>query len=593
MSGFAYNIQVNVLGGSAIGQAVVATRNFDSAVNRANSSINQTGGSLRNLDRTGTSTFNNLGSSVRSWIATLGIAAFTLSSLQTTAQNDSLQKSIVFASGSAQEGAKNLNYLRETADQLGLSLQPSLEGFKTLSGSLMGTGLSAEQSRKIFHGVASAAGAMGMSADESKGAFVALGQMASKGKVQAEELRGQLGERLSGAFYQAAASMGKTTVEFDKMLETGKVFAGDFLPGFATQLEKTFGAQALSNANSATANFNRMSTAIYDLKIMLGTELMPVVTSLIKDYFIPVIGFVKEHKDGLGLLVTVFGSLYLATQGYAIYAGIASLATGTFTGSVWGLNAALLMNPLTWVVAAVIAVGVAAVYAWNKFDGFRAGVYGVWAVIQPLAGFIWDILIVPFQMLGDVVLWVWDNGVKPFFEWLSGFGPTIKKVGGWIWDHLVKPFTVFGQVFSLLSPLFDMAGQKIGNNFTEGWNKGIADFEDDKNTIGIFNQQMGGAPLTIQMPGGKNPIANDIFNKPPGSLSPGGDSKSKNDISKGLSGMGSSGGTRNVQVTMKNFIEKVEVHAATVEKGANEAADIIVKKMAEALNSFNQMQLAN
>ena len=43
--------------------------------------------------------------------------------------------------------------------------------------------------------------------------MLALAQMASKGTVQAEELRGQLGERLPGAFKIAAAAMGVTQAE--------------------------------------------------------------------------------------------------------------------------------------------------------------------------------------------------------------------------------------------------------------------------------------------------------------------------------------------------------------------------------------------
>lgn len=102
------------------------------------------------------------------------------------------------------------------------------------------------------------------------GALLAIQQMMSKGTVQAEELRGQLGERLPGAFQIAARSMGVTTAELGKMLESGKVLADDFLPKFAAQLEKTFGASAEKAANSLQAQLNRMDNAWNSLKMALA-----------------------------------------------------------------------------------------------------------------------------------------------------------------------------------------------------------------------------------------------------------------------------------------------------------------------------------
>ena len=76
------------------------------------------------------------------------------------------------------------------------------------------------------------------------GAFIALGQMISKGKVQAEELRGQLGERLPGAFQLAAKAMGMTTAALDKFMADGKLTAEELLPKLAKVLKDEYGAAA-------------------------------------------------------------------------------------------------------------------------------------------------------------------------------------------------------------------------------------------------------------------------------------------------------------------------------------------------------------
>lgn len=62
-----------------------------------------------------------------------------------------------------------------------------------------------------------------------------------------EELRGQLGERLYGAFNLASEAMGMTTKQMNKALEQGQVLAADLLPKLTPLIKK------LANNNSALA----------------------------------------------------------------------------------------------------------------------------------------------------------------------------------------------------------------------------------------------------------------------------------------------------------------------------------------------------
>lgn len=85
-----------------------------------------------------------------------------------------------------------------------------------------------------------------------QGAFLALGQMISKGKVQAEELRGQLGERLPGAFQLAAKAMNMTTAELDKFMADGKLTAEELLPKLAKVNERRLWSRRRSRIAGAT-----------------------------------------------------------------------------------------------------------------------------------------------------------------------------------------------------------------------------------------------------------------------------------------------------------------------------------------------------
>ncbi len=124
---------------------------------------------------------------------------------------------------------------------------------------------------------------MGLSADQQQGALLALEQMISKGTVAAEELRGQLGERLPGAFQMAARAMGVTTKQLGEMLQRGEVLAEDLLPKLARELRASV-AEALPGAmEGADAAINRLENAIWDLGVAIAKSgVLDLAASLAK-----------------------------------------------------------------------------------------------------------------------------------------------------------------------------------------------------------------------------------------------------------------------------------------------------------------------
>lgn len=196
-----------------------------------------------------------------------------------TAKFQAFEDTINFTSGSALEAKKNQDFLRVTIDRYKLPLEATTQGFSRLAGSMLGTKLQGAATRKIFDGVSVAAAGLKLTSDQVNGAFLALGQIMSKGKVQAEELRGQLGERIPGAFNIAARAMGVTQSQLNKLLETGKVTAEDFLPKFADELKRTFAGALPAAVNSLQANINAFETDVTRMKVQLGTELRPAMTA--------------------------------------------------------------------------------------------------------------------------------------------------------------------------------------------------------------------------------------------------------------------------------------------------------------------------
>lgn len=168
-----------------------------------------------------------------------------------------LDAALRYVSGSVSGAAGELEYLRRTSQRLGLDFASASVGYSRFAAATKESGISGETTRATFEGISKAASHLGLSAEETSGALLALSQMASKGTVSAEELRGQLGERLPGAFAIAAKAMGVTQAELSKMIETGQLATSDFLPKFAAALNDSFG-QPVDNV---VASLNRLSSA--------------------------------------------------------------------------------------------------------------------------------------------------------------------------------------------------------------------------------------------------------------------------------------------------------------------------------------------
>ena len=189
-------------------------------------------------------------------------------SVEAQMQVERLGKAFGAIYGNAAQAQQQLDFIRKTSRELGQEFYSTAEAAKTFFAAGQGTSLSS-QLNEIYTGFSKAGSALGLTTDDMQGLFLALGQSISKGKVQAEELRGQIGERLPGAFQIAAKAMGMSTAELDKFMADGKLLAEDLLPAMAEALEEKYGRAAESSADTVQGSINRLSTAWTDFKANL------------------------------------------------------------------------------------------------------------------------------------------------------------------------------------------------------------------------------------------------------------------------------------------------------------------------------------
>lgn len=328
---------------SGIKSAINQTEKLNSAVNQTQNSV------------------NSLGSSFRSAFAALATGFVVNEIVQATSAVETLKNQLTFASGSAQQGAKDFEYITSISKQMGLDLQTAGKAFAQFEAASRGTTLAGQGVKDVFEGVAMASTVMGLSAEQSEGAFLALQQMLSKGKIQAEELRGQLGERIPGAFQIAARAMNMTTSELDKFMSEGKLVASEFLPLFAKQLKIEFAGGMDAAKQSLNANINILKTQFFELKYTIGELLMPVIKGTIQLFGV-MIEFGKGLADVIDRNKTLFAFL-AGTVGTLTAALIAYRSWLVITAAAqWALNTATaFFEGLTGVgLFAVAAAGAAA-----------------------------------------------------------------------------------------------------------------------------------------------------------------------------------------------------------------------------------------
>ncbi|MFB7114043.1 peptidoglycan DD-metalloendopeptidase family protein [Streptomyces sp. NPDC056291] len=115
--------------------------------------------------------------------------------------------------------------------------------------------------------------------------------------------------------------------------------------------------------------------------------------------------------------------------------------TRVWTITQWALNAAMDANPLGLVILAIFALAAAAVYAWNKFPGFREAVTTAWEKIKVVTKELWEKYLQPFfEWFGEVCVWLWEKIIKPYIGFMIDYWTTVGEIIKWLWEKIFSPY---------------------------------------------------------------------------------------------------------------------------------------------------------
>ncbi|MCP1659345.1 tape measure protein [Neisseria perflava] len=222
--------------------------------------------------------------------------------LDTSTEYTAIKSRMEYAFGGVEAAGQQMEWVKGVAAELGLEVKSVANGYAQLASATKNINMSTEQTQQVFEGVAAAAASMNLSTEETNGVLLALSQIAGKGKVSMEELRGQLGERLTPAMAIAAKSMGVTTAELEKMVESG-IAAEEFLPKFGAAM-----AEAFSGAESASAPLNRLKNQLDELMLKIADSGLNDAYNQLLTEVGDALTWIEEKVSGLdGALTGAFG----------------------------------------------------------------------------------------------------------------------------------------------------------------------------------------------------------------------------------------------------------------------------------------------
>lgn len=503
----------------------------------------------------------SFGSSFTAAIGKLGLGV-ALGNLFTSAMSR-----VSSAIGDAIARVDTLNNFPRVMENMGFSADEAAGSIQTISDRLQGLPTTLDSMASTVQRLAQSTGSLDGATDialafnnallaggapiaNQSAALEQYAQGVSKGKFEMMEWRSLL-VAMPGQLGQVATSLLGATASTDDLynaLGDGTLSIEDFnaaivaldkegVAGFASFEEQARGATGgigTQLKNLETAVTRGLAKIIDPLAPMIGAA-VGAITPIFDNIASAIVQFMDYVGPGLAelgpMIADTFGPVADAIGSFLqeadllipVMSGVAAVIGGALTYAVWAFTAALLANPVTWVVVGIVALVAAIVWLVQNWDMVTAAITDIWGgfigwITGVIDGFVgwWNGI---WGAVGDFFTSIWQGIVSFVMTVLTEFGnfwrdiwqgivdfltPVFEVVGTiirvaietWvnifiifaavlktIWDAIVLAATwVWGQIVGFITPIIDGIVSFVTTAFTEMSNflrdiwQGIVDF---------------------------------------------------------------------------------------------------------------------
>ncbi|MDD4141591.1 MAG: tape measure protein [Bacteroidales bacterium] len=303
---------------------------------------------------------------------------------------------------------------------------------------------------------------------------LAFAQMSSTGKLTGQDLLQMINAGFN-PLNEISKKTGESVSDLKEAMSKGAISADMVSDAFATATsEGGLFYKAIDEASQTTAGkmaaiqdtIDEIKVSIFNATGSLGlwadaaaqvavplAQLAPLFTGLgvaIRWCRSNWSGFTKAIRTGV-LKV----GLDVGIMKYSIISagGAFKLMSKMATNACRAIGVAIMNIPIIGWIAAIIAAIISVVtLLWNKSEGFRRLVMGVWESIKAVFQNVWIVVKTVFDL-------IWNNILKPYFNlWKSifvGLWEAVKwcfngilVAAQWLWDGIVTVISSIGEFFS-------------------------------------------------------------------------------------------------------------------------------------------------
>ena len=355
------------------------------------------------------------------------------------------------------------------------------------------------------------------------------GNFAFQGAIkQSETYAGRMGN-----LEEAVTNVGLSIIGVDAA--TGEIKAGGVFDNMSKKVERTT-EWLEENKETITKVANAIIDNLIPASITLGSIWLTLKTIAFAEKAIDSFNKLSKAIKAVNGALKITQGLKLLGGGAwnALVAGLGLAKAGFMTAAsaAWGFAAALLANPITWIVIAIVAVVGALTWFFTQteigkqiWQGFMEFLGGLWNGLVEVVGEVvkvivdvWNGIVGAVVAVVDAVVGVW-NGVMSFlapvfdviwrvvsglfifvvavlatiaegiFNLIAGAIMLIAGFVGWIWDNVIVPVGQFfvdlwNGVVEGIGAFVSTAGEIIGGIigfFVDLWNgvvTGVTEFID-------------------------------------------------------------------------------------------------------------------
>ena len=416
----------------------------------------------------------------------------------------------------------------------------------------------------------------------------------------------------------ANAAFSRAGLDMLKMMEAG----GEGLAALKQQAVE-YGAVMSNDAAAQSEKFvdtmTNFKAQMQGLKIMLATQLMPIIQNLV----IRIQSWVKSHKQLLADKVKAFAEGVANAIGFLarniewikpIIGVLIALLIGLKVAMI-ALNIAMMSGPIGWIIAAVAALVIGIAMLIKHWDKVKSAMMGVWEVVKSLGKMIKIYLLFPFKVMGQVLK---DLGQIFLYVFTGQFGKAV-DAGKTMINNLKE---------SVKSQATEMAetAMGLGKDFQRGYDKGMMNAKE-KSTASPFPDQQDGFEAGKKAASGFNHGFSINLKKQAMSNLMGGENLKRmmflskkqqrqrylqeqkdqmaeadamlgSDTTFGDAGMGeeegtaiSAGGSKqtNITINLANLVNEMNISGSDFEEATDDMKAKLVQGMLQVLNSANKV----